>query len=357
MKNNINEQGFTLLELMIALALGLVIVAAAVTLFITGQRSYTVQQGMSENQNNANFGLNLITRDVRHANLDGARTGLTDRSISGGIVLSSKANPYIDTANKNAEIANLPVSITAANAPLALLSRSNGQTASTTNNQWSGISNVTLATGGDSLQSDQLVIQYLPLEEMIGSFDCEGREITSRDEYVIQRYFLRKDTNAASTEPNEPLALACDAGRYTIPTPEIKATTTTVGKPATPTEFKNYGDAGQIIMQRVDHFRVLFGVVDDLTAPSTPTYQYVDVKKYFELPQTEEKPRPKIFAIQLGVLSRSTQSVGDDGMIKTDQKFQILDQEVKIKTTTGTPPKYVRQVVTQTIALRNASGG
>lgn len=335
--SQLKQQGFTLIELMIALALGLVIVAAAITLFIAGQRSYSVQQGMSENQNNANFGLNMITKDVRHANLDGSRMGLSDRSILGGIVLTSKKNPYIDTTNANAEIANLPITIPAAQAPEVLLSRSNAQTASTVANQWSGATNVNLSAGG-ALQSDQLVIQYRPID--IGGFDCEGNEITTRDQFVIQRYFLREDTNAASTEPNKALSLACDAGRFNV---------------SGATGFVNYGDAGQIIMQRVDHFRVLLGI--EQGTGTTLKRRFVDVKTYFDYPSNATVTRPKIFAVQLGVLSRSLQSVGDDGVIKADQEFQILDQKVKVKTPTGTPPKYVRQVVTQTVALRNAVGG
>ena len=62
------QSGFTLIELMIALALGLVISAAAIMLFLTGQRSYVLQQGMADLQDNANFGLNYVTKDIRHAN-------------------------------------------------------------------------------------------------------------------------------------------------------------------------------------------------------------------------------------------------------------------------------------------------
>ena len=52
------QAGFTLIELMLALALGLVISAAAIFLFLTAQKSYSVQQGLSNVQDNANFGLN-----------------------------------------------------------------------------------------------------------------------------------------------------------------------------------------------------------------------------------------------------------------------------------------------------------
>ena len=66
MKNK--QVGFTLIELMISIALGLIVVAAAILLFLTGQKSVAMQKGMAELQDNANFGLNYITRDIRLAN-------------------------------------------------------------------------------------------------------------------------------------------------------------------------------------------------------------------------------------------------------------------------------------------------
>ena len=54
----IKQKGFTLIELMIALALGLVITASAILLFFTGQKGYFLQRGMADVQDNANFGLN-----------------------------------------------------------------------------------------------------------------------------------------------------------------------------------------------------------------------------------------------------------------------------------------------------------
>jgi type IV pilus assembly protein PilW len=61
-----SQEGFTLVELMIALALGLIVVAAATLLFLTGLRSSSMQQGVSDLQDNANFGLNYITQTKQY---------------------------------------------------------------------------------------------------------------------------------------------------------------------------------------------------------------------------------------------------------------------------------------------------
>ena len=52
----IKISGYTLVELMVALALGLIIVAAAVQLLISGQSTLTYQKAIESVQDNANFG-------------------------------------------------------------------------------------------------------------------------------------------------------------------------------------------------------------------------------------------------------------------------------------------------------------
>ncbi len=321
MKNK--QVGFTLIELMISLALGLIVVAAAILLFLTGQKSVAMQKGVAELQDNANFGLNYITKDIRLTNLNVKEARINDQTPYGGVVLTSSSTE----TNSNVFLTDTALSEN-------LISRDDLT------------SNVT-DSAGSAVASDQLVIQYLPQyilddkgtantadDELVGGFDCEGNELrfnkaTAGLQVVVQRYFLRTDNNKASNE-GSPLALACDAGYYSLDTPNAMV---------------GYGGSGEIIMKRVDHFRVLLGV-----QYADGTHRYLSIPSYMAL----TAPRPRILSIQLGALVRSTQSMGADAVIKTNQTFQVLDQTVKVKALTD--PKYVRQVVSQTIALRNALG-
>ncbi|ERQ00136.1 hypothetical protein Q674_03200 [Acinetobacter sp. COS3] len=364
---NNKQSGFTLIELMISLTLGLIITAAAILLFITGQRSAAMQQGVAELQDNANFGLNYITKDIRMSNLNTKKAEINDETLYGGIVLTSGDSADVVTDSTTSPVTkkpNIPVEISLAP---ELLSQSDDRLIAVgTGNQWTGISNVE-DTSGTELRSDQLVVQYLPQYTINGTnydggFDCEGNSIlfpkTENLRIYVQRYYLKTDTNAGTNEES-PLALACDAGYYAIGdfhsadtsvTPPIAATI-----PATaPTAITNFGDAGEIIVKRVDQFRVLLGVQSDVAAaastPASTTYQYLSIKDYMAL----TAPRPRILSIQLGMLVRSTQSVGNESAVKADQEFTVLDQIVKVKASTD--PKYIRQVVSQTVALRNALG-
>ncbi|WPO67674.1 MULTISPECIES: PilW family protein [Acinetobacter] len=348
------SSGFTLVELMLSLALGLIITAAAILLFLTGQRSLSMQQGVSDIQDNANFGLNYITQDIRLTNLNNSKAIINDETAAAGIVLTSSVNATLDeTTTPATPLSNLNRSIIGTTANVNLLSRSSGMIAGTAP-MWTGVSNITI--DGEETESDQLVIQYVPqytqtrvgaVDFFVGGFDCEGNTLRFRVEQdaanpttpfgrqvVVQRYFLREDNNKQANEPNQALALACDAGYYPVE-----------GSPA---NITNYGDAGEIIMKRVDHFRVLLNVQSDETAGR----RYVSINDYLNLPA----PRPRIVSVQLGMLVRSAQSVGSESTIKNDQEFIVLDQTVQVKVPESSNTKYVRQVVSQTIALRNVFG-
>ena len=87
--------GFTLMELMIALALGLLIVAAGLAVFLSSQRSLSLQSGMSELQQNANFGLSLVTHDLRHTNLNTlSKQKVNSRILGSGIIFKKENLPF-----------------------------------------------------------------------------------------------------------------------------------------------------------------------------------------------------------------------------------------------------------------------
>ena len=60
-------QGFSLIELMLALALGVVVTAGIVTLFVGNNQTYTLLNGQSRMQENARFAVDFITRSSRAA--------------------------------------------------------------------------------------------------------------------------------------------------------------------------------------------------------------------------------------------------------------------------------------------------
>ena len=79
---DVSQAGFSLVELMIGLALGALITISAVQLFSTNQRTFALQRALTEIQEQGRFTLDFIARDLR-------RVGFTRPAIGGeaGVIL------------------------------------------------------------------------------------------------------------------------------------------------------------------------------------------------------------------------------------------------------------------------------
>lgn len=115
MKNlHIYSRGFSLVELMIAMVLGVVIVGGSLTIFTGVVRSASVNQAISNLQSNARFALDMIGRDVRSAGFIGClaerdvalnvtiedppTSNLTQSAVTGYVVGATSWSPGLPTA-------------------------------------------------------------------------------------------------------------------------------------------------------------------------------------------------------------------------------------------------------------------
>lgn len=351
--------GFTLIELMIALFLGLLVSAAAVQVYIINAKTAGIQASASELVEDAVFNLPIIERKARLANLGLADKVAADQPGS-GIVLTSAENAVEDEDGNKAldnfrnpkdlgDDPKVPKNITLGGAPVkvALLTRTGDQTAGTEKNEWTGASNT-------SSQSGQLTIQYRAPQDM---YDCEGnlalgpRRVTIGGvkevidgQIIIERFYLKAPDTSKPTE----LSLYCDAGKYIT---EIMDHYPEQSKPAedlpTSVDFttnnvvKDFGDAGQEIMTNVDYFDIL------LSTREGNQLQYYTVKDYLDL---DFDKQPPIVGIKYGLILRSDNATMDeDG----PSEFTVLGKKLNIKN--GLNKKYLRTVVESYVTLRNIS--
>jgi len=316
MRHNISysryQSGFTLIELMISLVLGLLISAAIIQVFVTSQRVDRIQTAGSEIQDSAVFGLQAIEKQLRLANLGNNGVPINDMTASGGIILTASKTP-------NAAV-NL---ITKNDLSGGYLTRSDTMDRSGSGgNRWNGVLTNT------EVRSDQLTIQYRNTTGQVIQ-DCEGEDIQI-DDRVITRYFIKEDS-IKTKKSRKNLNLNCDAGR--------------VAADGTLIDFPN---AGQTVIQNIDQFNIRLGVKQEVpTAGGGSSYEYQDmtVKQYMDL--TTDKPF--ITNIKLAVLARSTAN----SPVDSNNKFNIFGVEQTLKQQTDAP-NYLRRVYTTNTLLRNA---
>ncbi|WP_266169528.1 PilW family protein [Dyella subtropica] len=63
--------GFTLIELMVALVLGLIVIGGVISIFLANQQSYRTNMALSDVQNGSRIAFEVMTRDIRQAGLTG----------------------------------------------------------------------------------------------------------------------------------------------------------------------------------------------------------------------------------------------------------------------------------------------
>lgn len=318
MTNRQYTSGFTLLELMIALALGLLIVAAGLALFISSSRSLSLQSGMSELQQNANFGLSLVVYDLRHTNLNTGSAQRVNNIVPGSGVILKKEN--------------LPSSLQAiASLETEYVSLQSKDADNTTG------------------KSDRLTIQYVPVTDNI--VNCEGENITAAtSKTIVQRYYVALTPQQVTGEPTS-YSLYCDAGYY---------------EPSD-TVITGLNTNAQQIMQRVDAFKIRLGVKN----PSGQ-FRYMTINDYITAMNTIRSacPQPtvedicsknylQVTSMEVGILSRSTGTIGADASLNTQTTFNLAGGNVTLDGSSGKDilnKRYLRQAVNQLVAIRNTLG-
>lgn len=328
-----NNKGFTLVELMVAITLGLLISAAAIQVFTNGLISTRIHQANAELQDSGILGLEYIAKDIRLANHGNLNNPLVnDQTLWGGIVLTAKANE--DDVNTN-----LPLKGETSFISDGLLSHSlgAGDVVSSEANEWQGLTAVESTSGTTS--SDQLTIQFIAPENMV---NCEGRNVKSGD-FIIQRYFLRP---VSDDKPAE-LVLACDAN---------SPNATAVAQPSTITGF---GGAGEIIIPRVDHLRFYLGTWEEVEVSGSKQKRlaYYSINQYktkVNAARTASVPidPPRVVSVKMAILVRSSDNTNNPH-VALDLPIAMLNEQLK---PIDQKTKYARMVYTTTAALRNAMG-
>ncbi|MEG0343316.1 MAG: PilW family protein [Acinetobacter sp.] len=303
--NKSSQQGLTLLELMVALVLGLLIVAAGLAVFLNAQRSMGFQTSMGDIQQNANFGLSMFTQDLRHANLNTpSAQRVNNKLVGSGIVFVN---------------ANLPTDV-----------RTN--TANRLTAQ--GISED--ATQAEA--SDQITMQFMPDVRGDDQFDCEGNAMVAGRTYVYRYYLDRLPDNQQIEGSLDRFGLYCDSGFY------VDSSNSVVG----------LGANGQLVIQNVDAFKVRL-----LVKNPDGNLRYTTINNYRNtlMPASvvDEKLYVNVVGIELGLLVTSAQSIGADASLNTRTEYMIAGQEVELQDNANNG-RYLRQAITQVVGLRNTLG-
>ncbi|MBA2408606.1 MAG: PilW family protein [Gammaproteobacteria bacterium] len=77
-----DQHGFTLVEMMIGMVLGLLLLAGVINIFLGGRQSYQLQEGFSRLQENGRFAMDVFGVNMRHAGFKPNALGVDDFTFS-----------------------------------------------------------------------------------------------------------------------------------------------------------------------------------------------------------------------------------------------------------------------------------
>ena len=352
------QNGFSLIELMISLTLGLLISAAVMQVYLTSIKTSSVQSGGTDILEASIFGIQNIEKSIRLSNLGMADSNNPFTPLAGVIMTSDTSlvsASQTDKSKNNMNGIKMGGTVTSAG--------TDAIDAKYLTKSGIAASNIT------GLTSSQLTIQYEAPQDM---YDCEGTlvrgpiEIERDDrlelipgQVIVQRYFLREvaQNDKSNYESNiKSYELRCDAGRYVkeiLNSTELdlqKINDSTILKESR--NIRDFGDVGEVVIPRVDYFGVLLGVeiIEPLTSSVTLRYftpeQYMSYLKDLSATSTITTD---IISVKLSALVRADRPLtGETGA----SNFIIFGEPKTLSTDTS--KAFIRRVYESNIMLRNS---
>ncbi|MBS4020338.1 PilW family protein [Azonexus hydrophilus] len=156
MKDIQSQHGLTLVELMVAMTIGLILMLGATGVLITNQRAFTATEGLSQIQENSRIAVDMIARDIREAgghpcmamtlndHTGGDATAVAIANIlrnSSGVVVNPATNP----GNRNTGQGALQL-LTSTNT-LSITTHTTGENVFTVNNNLRANDIIIVCTG------------------------------------------------------------------------------------------------------------------------------------------------------------------------------------------------------------------
>jgi type IV pilus assembly protein PilW len=216
------QGGFSLVELMVAVTIGLFLLAGAVTMFATNRRIYNDQQDLGDLQQSARFALELIAYDLRQAGYIGCAhdlgrltNNLTGAPANGGVAGSQfdftravegleaganwlPSNNAVDFVVTNR--GGTPVALADANGP-AVDANSDAITIRSVGGPREDITAPAPATAGGSVVIDNRTMRIVQ-GEVLAISDCAGTDLfqNTADVAAIEGAQLLHDAGGGGTE-------------------------------------------------------------------------------------------------------------------------------------------------------------
>ena len=325
------QYGVTLVELMVALALGLLITVAMLKVYVDASRMYRFNEGLARVQENGRFALEFIRRDARVAGFWGC---YSDAPLTNQISATSDA--WLDVAaghitGTNDDGLNSADSITFRSAT------GSGTLVNTT---------MTAISGDVSVDSVATITSGMPV--LIS--DCNNGDIFQVTGISGTSLAHAAGTNT-NTSANLSKAYASGSRVYQAQqstfciAPGADPSQPSLRRLINPTSGQTCASNGDELIEGVENLQILYG--EDTDADSEGANGDGTANRYVPI-GTASLDIDRVVSVRLSLLARSL----NNNLTTEPSPYTFNGTAV----TPGATDKYLRKVFTTTITLRNKAG-
>ncbi|HEX5339301.1 MAG TPA: PilW family protein [Gammaproteobacteria bacterium] len=375
------QHGLSLVELMIAMTLGLIVLAGVMSLFMTNKKSYTLQTAVARIQEGGRFSFDFLAQDVRQAGYMGC-------------LKNANLVSYLDTSSPNTNTTNFGDPVNGYEAAGDTTDTGPGQsvtintvppvTAGTATFYPSTLTNVptldTAIAGKAIAGSDLLVIhrvntQPIYVTDVLGSGNSANVQVTTSAGIAAGQFGIVTDCGSGalfqitklpgSNKIQANTGSDASPGNHEKPwkndgvkpgssfyAPDTLAYFIGVGADGSPALFKADADNAttfttQELVSGVENMQILYGVDTDTTADGIPN-QYVTARNVAKTDWT------RVVNVRIGLLVRSDLGVVTEPIVPPATSgcvagtFNVLGTCVTAPSDTR-----LRRVFVATFSLRN----
>jgi type IV pilus assembly protein PilW len=346
------HRGFSLVELMVALTISLVILAAISQIFVASRSTYTLEEGLARTQEAGRFAMEFLTQDIRMAGYAGCNSQLPSTSINnvaqpattayqflaGGI----RGYRYAGTGSNNLTDWNpdLPADFFSngqvrAGTDVVIIQRGSTLDTSLTGNM--GVVNATIQILGAASLAGQI-----QADDILMISDCKNADIfratgvsnTSGTVTIAHANNNNTSNNLSKAYTTQAQIMKLVSRAYYIGTGES-------GEPSL--MRKNLANSGaapiiaaEELVEGIEDMRIMYGEDTDATSDNVPNlYRLADSVANWE----------KIVGMRVGFLARTTSDV--------DQRLDTKTHAFDGITMNPTDDHRRRQLFLSTVQVRN----
>lgn len=313
------QSGLTMIEIMIALTIGVFLVGGIFQIFLSGKQVYRMQEGLSRVQENARFAMEFITHDIRMADYFGCFA-----NGAGGISnnLNFAGNP-----------AAFDYSLGAVTGTQGLVNGGNSALDASDSITFRGASGSgILLTSVSGSASDPLTAAAhgFNANELLFVTDCNNADIFQASSTTANTIAHAATGTPGNSSANLSDTYGTDAQLYRVSTIKYDIQAGAGGRPALFRQID--GAAATELVEGIENMQILYG--ENTDADRTPNY-YVPADSVVDM--------ANVVSVYISLLVASS----DDNLAS-----QPIDYTYNGATTTPADRR-IRRVFTSTIALRN----